>query len=180
MEKLKLYSNLVATWVAIIGALAGGVLALVQYHNNSQAERVKVTLSYVERFNRSPLQEARSKLLAYWDTHAASARAAYEARAGKDGEKWLGDYVVRSVYEAGLTDEIALVVDFFDDLYVCTCGGLCDIKTAEQFFWRHSFEIYGLMHPYILHQRDRLNDKSNSFASGIESIFKKRITICKA
>ena len=67
---IKLYSDLIATWVAVVGALASGAFAVVQYYSNSSAERVKTTLAYVERFNRPPVFDARLRLEGFWEKRA--------------------------------------------------------------------------------------------------------------
>jgi hypothetical protein len=169
MDKIKLYSDLFATWVAIIGAGVSGTFALVQYYSNSSAERAKVALEYVERFNRSPLQDARSRLEKFWDKRAEAVFARTKA-----GDKELTDFVVKTVRGSRLTGDIDLVVEFFEDLHACTCGKVCDEALAKRFFGKYSFDFYGLMFPYLTDQRRRLKD--NSFGRGIESFAKAQST----
>lgn len=164
-RKIKLYSDLIATWVAVVGALGSGAFALVQYYSNSSAERVKATLAYVERFNRSPVFNARLRLERFWDK-----RAEVVFQNNRRGEKVLTDFVVKSVRESGQAGDIAIVVEFFEDLHVCTCGEVCDETSAKRFFSKYAFDFHGLLFPYVADQRRRLKD--NAFGHGLESFAK--------
>lgn len=155
MEKLKLVSDIAGTWVAIIGALASGIVGLWQYHNNSLADRAKTTLQYVERFNQPGLVASRRQLSNFGDHRAEEVFAKLEA-----GEAQLSEYIIRIVKTDDLAEHIDSIADLFDDLHACTCGKACDFAMAKRFFGKPAQEIYGLFYPYIANQRTRLKDKT--------------------
>lgn len=157
--------KIIAILVAILGSLGGGIFAILQYYEGYSAKQTKATLEYLERFNRVPLQEARLRLENFWDIRAEIVFARNSA-----SEKELADYVVKSVRESGLVGDIALVVQFFEDLHTCTCEKLCDEALAKSFFAKYAYDFYGLLFPYLVDQRRRLRDES--FGWGVEKFGK--------
>jgi len=149
--------------------LIGSIFALVQYYDKSSAARAKVSLEYVERFNRPPLQDARSRLEKFWDKRAEEVFAKNQV-----SEKALADFLINNVRKFNLNGDIELVVEFFEDLHTCTCEKVCDEALAKRFFGKYSFDFYGLMFPYLADQRRRLNDQS--IGLGIELFAKTQRT----
>lgn len=162
MEKIKLISDVIATWVAILGAFAGGIFALIQYTDQISSARVQETLKYVERFNKEPIQNATARLEEFWNE-----------RAGKilnpaGGEQALSEYINSEIGNNKLEKDTALLLSFFDSLQTCSCAKLCDEGTALQFFGKQAYDFHGLYHPYLVSQRDNLRD--TSFGAGVESL----------
>lgn len=167
MEKLKLWSDVIATWVTIIGAFAGGLIALMQYFDKSTSERVKETLEYVDRYDKEPLQSSRSRLEDFW-----SPRAEKVFEKQKAGERELYDFMNSTIRKNGLEHDINLLIDFFERLRTCTCANLCDEATVRRFFAKEAYDLHGSVFPYVSEQRLRLKDKSIGVA--LESLAKSR------
>lgn len=162
MEKIKLLSDVIATWVTIIGAFAGGIFALIQYTDQVSSARVQETLKYVERFNKEPLQNASARLEAFWNQRAEKVLNPVE------GEQALSTYINSEIRNNKLEKDTALLLSFFDSLRTCTCAKLCDEGTTRQFFGKQAYDFHGLYHPYIVSQRNNLRD--TSFGAGVESL----------
>ena len=165
INNFKAWSDVIATWVTIIGVFIGGVFALIQHYDKASSERVKTTLDYVQRFNKDPLQKARIRLEEFWNEQA-------ESVFGKtaNSEKELAEFIVTTIRNNKLGKDMALLIEFFENLHACICGKLCDEDTAKRFFGKYSFDFYGLFFPYLEEQRQRLKDES--FAIGVESLAK--------
>jgi hypothetical protein len=162
MEKIKLISDVIATWVAIFGAFAGGIIALIQYTDQLSSARVQETLKYVERFNKEPIQNATARLEQFWNKRAE------KVLNPAGGEQALSSYINSEISKNNLEKDIAPLLSFFDSLQTCTCSKLCDAGITLQFFGKQAYDIHGMYHPYIVSQRDNLRD--DSVGSGVESL----------
>ena len=167
MEKLKTWSDVIGTWVTIIGALTGGGFALVQYTDQIASARVQETLKYVERFSSDPLQKASMHLDAFWNP-----RAEEVFNKSAEGETVLFKYLNSAIRDNHnhLEGDTNRLLAFYETLRTCTCAKLCDNESTVKFFGKQAFDSYGILFPYISSQRDRLKD--NSFGTGMESLAK--------
>jgi len=111
------------------------------------------------------LREARSRVESFW---GANTEAVFKE--SNESEKALAAYVLYSIRTQGLVNDTELIIEFFEDINICTRAKLCDEATAIRFFGKRSFDFFGLNFPYIAEQRHRTKD--NSFGCGVES-FKK-------
>lgn len=162
MEKLKLWSDVISTWVTIIGAFAGGTFALVQYLDQASSARVQETLRYVERFNKEPLQKVTMHLEEFWNARAEKVLKPV------GGEQALATYINSEIGNNKLENDTSLLFSFFDSLQACTCAKLCDEDTMHQFFGKHAYNFHLLYYPYIAEQRKNLRDAS--FGVGVEAL----------
>jgi len=162
MEKIKLISDVIATWITILGAFAGGIFALIQYTDQVSSGRVQETLKYVERFNKEPIQNAAARLELFWSKRAENVLNP------TGGVQTLSSYINSEISKNGLENDIAPLLSFFDSLQTCTCAKLCDVGTTLQFFGKQAYDIHGMYHPYIVSQRASLRD--NSVGTGVEAL----------
>lgn len=137
-------------------------LALVEYRDESSAERVKETLEYVDRYNRDAIQEARLTIEKILDPKAE--KIFKRTNAGET------TFLIKEIRENKLEDDFSLLFHFFENLHACTCAKLCDETTVRRFFAKDAYDHWGFAYPYIADQRGRLKDES--FGRGIESIAK--------
>lgn len=165
MENIKLWSDVIGTWVAILGAFAGGIFAVIQYTDKLSSERVQESLKYVERFNENPLLQATIRLENFWNPKA---EIVFQKQAA--GEQVLSVYLDAEIRQNGLENEVSQLASFFENLRTCTCGKVCDGATTRQFFGKQAFDLHGVLFPYLKEQRRRLNDPS--FGVGMELLAK--------
>ncbi len=111
------WSNILATWVGVIAAIAGGYAALSAYSEDARKrvdERAKQTLELVQMFMSESFLPIRQKAL-------AAVRSAERCEAAPGNER--------------MTDsEYFAFVEFFEMIDVCLEAGLCDGKLVESFF----------------------------------------------
>lgn len=169
IEDVKIWSEIIGTWVTIIGVFAGGLFALNEYLEKASSERIKVTLEYVDTFNRDPLQSARSHLDDIWFPRTNEIFLKTEL-----GEEELSKFVIDVIKQNNLKHYIDLVVGFFDNISACACAKLCDEQTVRNFFGKYAFDFYGLNFPYIQKRRKQMRD--SSYGSSLEAIAKSHKT----
>jgi len=164
LRKAKTYSDLIATWVTILGAFGGAGWALHEYRAKVHDEEVAATLRYAQQYNTTPMWEVRGRLETFWSPRANDV---FEATA--KGDDVISDYVVKTLEtdKAAQADTVA-TIDFFAGLGTCLCAGLCDFKSAVQLFGKDADDFFGLNFPYIRGQRQRLRDKN--YAAGLAAI----------
>ncbi len=167
LERLKLWSDIIATWVTIIGVFSGGIFAVLQYADRASAERVRETLQYVEKYNEGPLLQARTRLENFWNPRAEEIFAKQ-----RQGEGMLYAYLDTGIRRNRLEGDASLLNAFFDNLRTCTCAKLCDLATVERFFGKEAADLNGLLFPYAAEQRKRLNDAS--IGASLELLAKSR------
>lgn len=154
MEKFKPWSDIIATWVTIIGVLSGGILALIQYGDRISEERVKESLKYVDRYNSGRILDARTEIEHFWDD-----KNRIKKLQKKQSEPELARLIVSEIDSSrAVSDDFNLVLSFYDNLRICTCARLCDMATITSFFGSEAYKLNGLFFPYIAKQRKLLND----------------------
>lgn len=161
MKNLKTWSDLIAKWIAIGGAFAGGTFAMVQYSEEQQADRVKSALEYVHRLDKEPLHKARLSLAEYWNPKTDQVFGV-----AKGGEKELYEFIDSSFRQGKLESPFIQLLGFYENVRTCTCANICDEEVVRRFIGKEAYDLYGLSFPYIAEQRKRLHDPS--FGTGLE------------
>lgn len=167
LGRLKLWSDIIATWVTIFGVFSGGIFAVLQYVDRASAERVRETLQYVEKYNEGSILQARTRLENFWNPRAEEVFAKQ-----RQGERVLYVYLDAEIRRNRLEGDVSLLNAFFDNLRTCTCANLCDLATVERFFGKDASDLNGLLFPYAAEQRKRLNDAS--IGASLELLAKSR------
>jgi hypothetical protein len=164
LKAAKTWSDLIATWVTIGGALVGGIWALHEYSDKIHDDEVAATLRYEQRYNATPLWDIRSRLEAFW-----SPRTSEVMDAANKADDALSDYVLKALAgdKVAHADTMA-TIDFFAGLGACLCAGLCDSPTAIQVFGREADDFYELNHSFIITQRQQLRD--DTYAAGVAAV----------
>lgn len=172
IKKLKAFSDLILAWLSIVGTLLGGGYVLVQYVANSNAERAKETLKFVERFEKDKLYESKQKIDIALEKMEENLKIKFS-----EGESEYSDYLKNAIKETSITSELNQVFDFYDQLQVCNLASLCDTEISLRFFGKYAYDLLGTIYPYIQQQRSQSGDIQ--YGSGILSFFNeyKKISI---
>jgi hypothetical protein len=153
---LKDVSIIVATWVTIVGGLAGGVFALVQYYGRAHQERVGETLRYVERFDTGPMLAAWEEYDNFWISQGPQLK-----QANAQGEKALKGFTLQTLHsDPSLRMKTRMLIEFFDEFAACTCAHVCDATVAQEILGNYAFDLYGTNAPYIFRERSQYGDHS--------------------
>jgi hypothetical protein len=164
LRKAKTYSDLIATWVTILGAFAGGLWALTEYREKVHDAEVEATLRYAQQYNTAPVWDIRGRLEAFWSERANDV---FGATAKGDAE--LSEYVVKTLdADASVQADTGATIDFFSGLGTCLCAGLCDSQSAIRLFGKDADDFFELNLPYIRRQQEHLHDAK--YAAGVSAI----------
>ena len=147
--------------------IIGGVVAIYQYFDVKQDNRVKQTMEQLQRFNNNPLLDARLTLTKTWTPYQSTFQRLNQQTIANEQDQMqiLGKIVIPVIQQHDLFDEIILLVDFFDNLHICIQHHLCDQQVAEAFFSGYARSFYRLHQPWIMVQRQAVP----SFACHLEA-----------
>lgn len=153
------WSTVIATWVGIVGAGAGGWTALEQ--QQAQADK-----EYQQAVKEYELQEAQFNAeikATYLETFKM-----FEIFSRSDqlaAREKIYDYMADpSSVELKLTD-VFVYFDFFDALQICVESEICDMAVSIELFKPYAVEVWNSMHPEVLGYRELGNPK---FGLGVE------------
>ena len=159
LPKLKIWSEIIAIWVTVVGIFVGGTFALVEYYDNKKSDQIRVTLNYVDRFNKAPILDVRSRIDSFW--YARSKTIFKKADAGEDE---LIQFILNTIQENELEKDTDLLISYYDGIEICTCGKLCDPVTVKRYFSKQAYDLYGLYYPYLVQKRNELKDETYGLA----------------
>lgn len=133
-------SKLIATWVEVVGLLAGGVFAVVQYLSHAADVRVEKTIDFLSSWASEPVVSSYHKISTVWDDKTVRdefLRLVDETRddesAMEKGRK-LGDFVLATTETYGLSQPIFRLNEFYTALSACVKKDVCDRPLAVEFF----------------------------------------------
>ncbi|MEY4684446.1 MAG: hypothetical protein RLZ25_905 [Pseudomonadota bacterium] len=155
LERNKSALELFAVWTESIGVLVAAIFAIQQYADNSTAEQVNKTLSYIDRFHADAVSDAREKFEKVFDDRK---NEIFKISTQPDAEVQFARYLERIMDEQDLDVLLNKILEFFDELNICAEANLCDEKTAIRFFGKYAWDFSGLMKPYIWHLREEYHD----------------------
>ena len=166
VEAIKGWSDLISAWVTTLGLIGGGCFGLVEYASKNRSEEIKTALTFLDRYDQAPYLEAHEHVFDVWYSTAFIDRLQVEAGKGSNGD--VRAFLLRSVEEGKLEADINRLIEFYDGLSACTCGGACDADTVMRLFRQHAADLNGNAFPYIAEQRKRSRDRL--IGSGLHSI----------
>lgn len=136
-------------------ALVSGItFSVFQFLVYQQAERVKYTFTYVERYDGEPLLTARRRISDAIRDHEDKIAQLNTARMSPEAASRvkirLASFLVNDANAGnGIAREIDQVVGFFNGLEVCIGEQLCDAKVADAFLATQAQTLWINFGPYI-------------------------------
>ncbi len=145
-----IYSGLVrlAQVAGALSLISGVTWGVYQYHKNKQEKQLEQTLGLFRQFNNPPYAEYREKI-----RNALEKNRDKLLSAAVDEEK-LEVAVTEIVTSENISNEIYLIMDFYDGLVYCVVTRNCDPKTTYNLFHSRARETYNNFYQYIVLQRN--------------------------
>lgn len=165
IERVKPISEILSTWVGLLALLAGGTFSLIQYVQKDHGERVKETLSFLDRQMRDPVMTARRTLSAAWLKRDPELDRLIDDKASTRDD-YVG-FVVKVVNEESLYESMIVMIDFYDGLHVCIVNEICDAKVSAELFREDARAFWSLHQPFIARIREKRQDLK--FAGNLEA-----------
>jgi hypothetical protein len=106
-------------------------------------------------FNEERLQEARMKLRTTWDNYGKTIQFINKQKVANEQDRTeiRTKLVLPVVRQYKLMQDIDLLVDFFENLQVCTQNRICDRQVTGDLFCRYADSFYDLHQPWIEAER---------------------------
>lgn len=153
--KFNAISNMLATWVGVFAAIAGGYTGLQQYQEDSGKkvdERKLQTFDLVKTFLSKDFVPVRDKVGQY-----------VRARRQCDSQPY---------QSFGLTEsELAGYVEFFDYAATCLEADLCDRPMVDRFFGPYAKAAWPVLDEYVAAARQAAGEAGpKPFGYGLEQL----------
>lgn len=168
LERRKAISEIIATWVGLVGLVAGGLFGVVQYMEKDRGDKIKVTLDFLDRLNRSPVLDARKNVFEAWEKHRLELDEILNKQASGDDE--LDSLILRVVDQHRLFSSLITLIDYYDSLEICVAKMVCDEPTSAALFANDARVFFALHYPFIEKERQARSDAS--FAVHLERFAK--------
>ncbi|WP_422012696.1 hypothetical protein [Roseateles sp.] len=156
LEKLKAITDIATAWIGVVAITAGGGFAVYQYLEKQKEDRVKETLLFLDRYNKTPTLEARLALDVGWepylDAQIKLLKAPDFSVAAYRG------FMLAAIKEAKLAGSIDVMLDFYEALQICVEKKLCDGDVAVSFFVVDACATYSQNFSKIELERQRRNE----------------------
>ena len=161
LDRAKAVTEILTAWIGVCALVVGGGFAAYQYLDKVRADRIKETLSFVERYHKEPIFDARRGIETVWERRGVENSA--KVLLGSDE---FNAYVLDVIEAEALGSDISLLVDFFEALEVCVQMEICDRRTAIRFLQPDARAFFNQHYAKIDFERRRRN--SPSYALGVE------------
>ncbi|MBI3016006.1 MAG: hypothetical protein HYY65_13325 [Candidatus Tectomicrobia bacterium] len=168
LDEWKTITEIVGIAVTVIGALIGGIFAGYQYLEKEKADRVKESLSFVERFHKPPTYDSWQRITNAWLKYEARMDALLDDPKLRT-DQWVS-FVRTVVKNEKLTSDVLAVIDFFGVLQICVRSDICDAATAKAFFGSEARTFFRLHYSVIDAKRKSRADPT--FAKDLEEFAK--------
>lgn len=157
LERTKILTEIITAWISMLALIIAGIFAGYQYLQNQKGDRVKETLTFVNRFNATPVLDARKKIATTWEIAMPRLKVILGKKPPIDEE--YSSFILETIRDAKISQDIGLVIEFFEALEVCIRAEICDGDTAVQFLQPEALSFFRLHFDHVNATRVDLNDK---------------------
>jgi phosphate/sulfate permease len=161
LDDWKTISEIVASWVAIVGLSCAGVFAIIEYLDHKEEVRIERTLKFASEFGSAHLLDSRVTLNEIWVQHYPAVIDILTKREDQNEiNRKYSEFVNRVIEERGLQADMAKVMEFLEGFAVCVESALCDESMARSFVGPYGRGFFRTYYPYICKLRKTRNDES--------------------
>lgn len=159
LDGWKTVSDIVSTWVGLVGLIVGGVFALYEYRAHVEEARVEKTIDFYKLWSGDTLDKAYFAFASGladpgvangWDQLE---NAHYNDRNALDPDQPLGGFVVGVITAKHLEESMDRMNNFFDALDQCIVSEACDSRLGTQLFCHIVKPYEQSIRPFITAQR---------------------------
>lgn len=154
LQDKKNLSDMVVSWIGVLGVLVAAGWTLVEYYENKQKIQSQETLKYVSSFNSGEMFEAQSLVASTWSSQSKTITELIDAR----DENQLATFVIDVSKEEKMRNSIWAIIDFYESLATCVNEKICSKANALAFFGERSVRFYNLHYHFIEATRKELQD----------------------
>jgi len=133
-------SALLATWVEVIGLVAAGLFAVVQYLAHTENARVEKTIDFLKSWSAEPIAGCYAKISSVWNDKSVQTNFLHLVEQTRDDEhamradRPLGRFVLETIERYQLEQPIYRLNEFYATISACVDRNVCDRSLAAAFF----------------------------------------------
>jgi hypothetical protein len=163
---LKEWTEILTSWLQVLGLFAAGIFALVEYQEHKKEEKIQRAVDYISQADSESLIAARLKLSQNEQSKAERFREVLDNASSSQDEtniayfQFVVDELVKYSEEPGLKTEFYLLLGYLDEGVVCSQQGLCDEHTIRASFGDFGKGFVQTYTPYLCFLRRTWNDPS--------------------
>lgn len=155
LERSKTTVDIAVGIVGLLGAIVAAVWGYFEYLDRKAEGRVAETLKFIDRFDRSPVWDARRRIFTVW--HRATGDVIRILTKEYTEPKWR-KFVNELVENNEIEIDVQTLIDFYESLNICIDEGICDGETAFAFFGEKASLFRNQHFVYLERLRIKLND----------------------
>ena len=156
LERSKTITDIATAWIGVIALVAGGGFAVYQYLQKENGDRVKETLNFLDRYNKSPFSEARRTVAGVWERHSDKQNVLLSKSPFSAQE--YNDFALDVIQHEKIGPDILLLIEFFESLEICVRKEICDSQVAMLFFQPEARALYNQHFAKISFERTKRTD----------------------
>ena len=155
LEHYKTISDFINSWLKVFAVVAAGVITVNEYYQHKEAEQVKLTLGYVERFSSGKLLDMRNQIDGKLDeeNEALVATLSNNKLNEEQLEKEYRQLILNVVKKHHLSLQLKTLLAFHEEVVLCVNTSLCNEQVARDFFTTDAKELFNGFYPYICEER---------------------------
>jgi hypothetical protein len=163
LARRKTISELWSTWIGLVALILGGLFAMFQYLEKEKADRARYSMDFLKQYNAKEVFDARQHLARVWGQRQQMLSDL--ARAETDAARKHGAYVLETIEQEKLSNDIVVMADFYEKIQICSERSLCDPVTSKALFRKDAMHFYRLHYSYIQEVRSKAD---KTFAAELE------------
>lgn len=171
LARIKLISDILASWVGVAALLGGGIFGIQQYLVKEEGDRVKETLNFLDRYHQEPFVSSRMKIYQAWHKYRHDERRITDAAVFDEAA--FRTFINETIKTEELTTSIDLVTDFYAALEICVTANVCDEDLALLLFHTDAMAHFNRHFPYI--ESLRIDQNDPDVASRLEHFKRRKI-----
>lgn len=170
LERIKVLTEILTSWLGAIALLLGGGFAVVQYMEKDKADRVKASMDFFERYNKPPFYDSRQRIERAWERNDYELNRILGVKP-MDRQKYT-DYVLFVIDRENIEYDVFQMIAFFESLEVCVKLSICDSAAALSFLQADARTLYRLHFSAI--NRARQIREDDTIAGELESFTRRK------
>lgn len=174
LERKKIQSDIVTSWIGLIGVLGALLFGAIQYldsKDKSLSDKKKASLSYAESYDSTEMYEARKAVdlivipvLALANKEAQ--KAASPAQAEQINSKVISETMTGAIESNEKYKSVQVILSFFDRAWNCVKLDLCDADALAGLLREKAYSLNTMFGSYIEHRQET----NPEFGIGISNI----------
>ena len=145
-------TKIYATWISVAALVIGGMFTLWEYYDAKKRARVEETLRYVRSYNADEMFKANRVI----DLALVKIKEDLVQNIKTGTNEEFADLILALVNTSAgskapdaLEPNIWMVTDFYETLYICIDGNLCDRAASYSFFGERARDFFYMFLPYL-------------------------------